>query len=205
MLVCLSFLFCSLFKLSPAVGLHAMRSSAHQSSSDQKCYARGHVMKLSADGREISAARRYQVMKIFMPILEREDGLKEMFRINMEIDELLRQMKEHEQRESDGACNLQELKLLLERKFVELRKTSNAMEAVEYDRLAEDRVEEAYWDKDCQRKADAMDKWIADGGCDELAAVLAAPQWRGSCSSQFAPGVTARDPSECTKTALDEE
>ncbi len=79
-------MFCSGFKLSPAVGLHAMRSSAHiQSSSVQKCYACGQVMKLTADGRGISAARRYQVMKIFLAILEREDVRKEMFRINMEI------------------------------------------------------------------------------------------------------------------------
>ena len=138
-------------------------------------------------------------------ILEREDVLKEMFRINMEMEELGRQIKGHEQSESDGACNLQELKLLLARKFVELRKAFNAGEAVEEARLAEDRVEEAYWDEDCQWKADAMDKWIADGGCDELAAVLAAPQWRGSSSSQFAPGVTAQDPAECTKTAHGEE
>ena len=177
MLARLSFMFCSRLP-------QAMRSSAQQSSSDQKCYACGEVMKLTADGRGISAAARYRVMKRFMAILAREDVKKEMFRINMEIRELQRQIKE------DQACNLQEAEPLLERKITELQKTFNAGEAVEEERLAEDRVEEAYWDQDYQGKADAMDKWAAEGGFEELAAVLAAPQWRGSSSSQFALGVT---------------
>ena len=145
-------------------------------------------------------------MKRLMAILEREDVKKEMFRINMEIRELRGQIKMvRATTGSYGARSLQELEILLNRKIVELHKTYNAGEAVKEARLAEDRVEEAYWDEDCQRKADAMEEWIADGGCDELAAVLAAPQWRGSSSSQFAPGVTAQDPAECTKTAHGEE
>jgi hypothetical protein len=161
-------------------------------------------MKLSADGRGISPAKRYLIMKSFMEALQRQGSLNEMYQINMAAMELQRQIEEHTA--SDGACNLQELKLLLERKMVELRKIGSAMEDVAYAKQAEGRVEEAHWDQDCQMKVDAMEALIAQGGCDELAAVLAAaPQWRGSSSSQCAPGVTAQDPSECTTTALGEK